>query len=105
MVCFLERCCRGGQFRSGGEKSQEKWGQARGTRLPLCPLPCVSVMQEIHAHCREVRNCTSQGIPWRSSGKDSELSLPWARVQSLVGELRSLKLRGAAEKKKEKEIV
>ena len=29
-----------------------------------------------------------EGIPWWSSGLDSELSLPRAQVQSLVGELR-----------------
>ena len=30
------------------------------------------------------------------------LSLPWAQVQSLIRELRSRKLRGAAKKKKER---
>ena len=38
------------------------------------------------------------GIPWRSSGWDSAFSLPRAWVQSLVGELRSHKPRGAAKK-------
>ena len=41
-----------------------------------------------------------RGIPWWSSGQESVLSLPRARVQSLVRELRFHKLRGAAEKKK-----
>ena len=35
-------------------------------------------------------------IPWRSSGLDSELPLQGAQVPSLVGELRSCMLRGAA---------
>ena len=38
------------------------------------------------------------GIPWRASGKDSGLSLPWPWVQSLVGELRSRKPQGTAKK-------
>ena len=42
------------------------------------------------------------GIPWWSSDWDSAFSLPRAQVQSLVGELRSQKLRGMAKKKKEK---
>ena len=39
------------------------------------------------------------GIPWRSSGWDSVLSLPGAWVRSLVRELRSCRPRGAAKKK------
>ena len=38
------------------------------------------------------------GIPWRSSGKDSALSLPRVRVQSLVRELKSHKPRSEAKK-------
>ena len=41
-----------------------------------------------------------QGIPWRSSQWDSALSLPRARVQFLVGELRSCKPHSTAKKKK-----
>ena len=41
-----------------------------------------------------------EGIPRQSSVKDSELSLLRAQVQSLVGELRSCKLRRVAKKKK-----
>ena len=37
-----------------------------------------------------------QGIPWRSSGQDSALSLPRAQVRSLVRELKSHKLRSVA---------
>ena len=40
------------------------------------------------------------GIPWWSSGWDSVLSLPRARVQSLVRELRSHKAHRVAKKKK-----
>ena len=36
------------------------------------------------------------GISWQSSGEGSTLSLQWARVQSLIGELRSHKLCGTA---------
>ena len=36
------------------------------------------------------------GLPWRSSGQDSVLSLLWARVPSLVRELRSCTLCGTA---------
>ena len=39
-------------------------------------------------------------VPWWSSGWDSTLSLPRAGVQSLVQELRSLKLHGQKKKKK-----
>ena len=39
------------------------------------------------------------GIPWRSSGWDSALSLPRAWVQSLVGELRSCEPCGPATEK------
>ena len=41
-----------------------------------------------------------RGIPWRSSGQDSALSLLRAQVQSLVGELRSHKPCSTAKKKK-----
>ena len=41
-----------------------------------------------------------KGIPWRSSGSDSVLSLPRAWVQSLGEELRSHKLCGAAKGKR-----
>ena len=40
------------------------------------------------------------GVPWLSSGWDSTILLPRARVQSLVRELRSRKPRGTAKKKK-----
>uniref|UniRef100_A0A8C0DVP5 Uncharacterized protein n=1 Tax=Balaenoptera musculus TaxID=9771 RepID=A0A8C0DVP5_BALMU len=40
----------------------------------------------------------AQGIPWRSSGWDSALSLPRAWIQSLVRELRSCKPHGVAKK-------
>ena len=40
------------------------------------------------------------GIPWQSNGGASELSLPWAWVQSLVRELGSHKPLGMAEKDK-----
>ena len=40
------------------------------------------------------------GVPWRSTGRDSVLSPQRAWVQSLVGELRSHKTHGVAEKKK-----
>ena len=40
------------------------------------------------------------GLPWRSSGSHSALPLQGARVQSLVGELRSHMLCGVAKKKK-----
>ena len=40
------------------------------------------------------------GIPLQSSGYDLALSLLWAWVQSLVGELRSRRLHGSAKKKK-----
>ena len=40
------------------------------------------------------------GVPWRSSGGDSVLSPQRAWVQSLVGELRSHKTHGVAEKEK-----
>ena len=39
-----------------------------------------------------------KGIPWRSRGWDSALSLPRAQVRSLVGELRPTS--SAAKKKK-----
>ena len=39
------------------------------------------------------------GIPWWSSGSDSKLPLLRAQLQSLVGELKSHKPRGAAKKK------
>ena len=42
---------------------------------------------------------TVSGIPWPSGGWDSELPLQGARVPSVVGELRSRKLCGAAKKK------
>ena len=42
---------------------------------------------------------TVKEIPWQSSGYDSSRSLPRAWVQSLVGELRSRKLRVEAKKK------
>lgn len=45
---------------------------------------------------------STEGIPWWSSGLRHELSLPWAQVQSPVGELRSRKPRGAAKKKSRK---
>ena len=52
-------------------------------------------------HERERRNRKKQrGIPWRSSGQDSALSLPRARDQSLVGELRSHEPQGVEKKKK-----
>ena len=41
-------------------------------------------------------------ILWQSSGWDLELSLPGAKVQTLVGELRSCKPGGVAKKKKRK---
>ena len=40
------------------------------------------------------------GLPWWSSGQDSVLSLQRSWVPSLVGELRSPKLCGAAKKRK-----
>ena len=43
-----------------------------------------------------------RGIPWWSSGQGSTLPLQGAWVRSLVGELRSCKLRGKAKKKKKK---
>ena len=42
------------------------------------------------------------GIPWRSSGEDSALSLPRTRVQSLVRELRSHKPRGRGKKERKR---
>ena len=47
-------------------------------------------------------NETDLGIPRWSSSYDSKLSLPGARVQSPVGELKSRKPRGSAKKKKKK---
>ena len=44
----------------------------------------------------------SWGLPWQPSGEDSTLPLQGARVRSLVRELRSLVLRGTANKKKKK---
>ena len=44
------------------------------------------------------------GIPWWSSGQDSILLLLRTQVQSLVGELGSLKLHGMAKKKKRKDV-
>ena len=41
---------------------------------------------------------TAQRIPWQSNAQDSMLSLPRARVQCLVGELRSHKLHGQKKK-------
>ena len=38
------------------------------------------------------------GIPWQSSGSEFTLPLPEAWVWTLVGELRSCKLRGMAKK-------
>ena len=43
---------------------------------------------------------TIQELPQQSSSQDSTLSLPKAQVQSLVTELRSHRLQGAAKKKK-----
>ena len=48
------------------------------------------------------------GLPWRSSGWHSALPMQGARVRSLVGELGSHMLHGAAKKKKkklEKELI
>ena len=42
------------------------------------------------------------GLPWRSSGWHSTLPMQGARVRSLVGELGSHMLHGAAKKKKRK---
>ena len=42
-------------------------------------------------------------MPWRSSGKDSMLSLPRARVRSLIGELGSHKRAWQKNKNKNKE--
>ena len=50
--------------------------------------------------CFAFQKAIIQEIPWRSSGEDLALSLTRARVQSLVGELRSHKLHGVAKKKK-----
>ena len=44
--------------------------------------------------------CIKEGMAWQSSGKDSGFFLLRAGVQSLVGELRSYKLCGAAKNKK-----
>ena len=58
-------------------------------------------MRETEA--QERPKAQSEGIPWRSSGEDAELSLPTARARvtigSLVGELKSRKPRGAAKQK------
>ena len=40
------------------------------------------------------------GLPWHSSGEDSELPLQGVQVRSLVRELRSCVLHGAAKKNK-----
>ena len=56
--------------------------------------------QELHPHTHSIKFNFFKGLPWRSSGWDLALSLPWLRVQSLVGELRSRKRCGAAKKKK-----
>ena len=63
-----------------------------------------------HIFVRPIRYCVKAvlkkkkkinwGIPRRSSVWDSGLSLQCARVRSLVGELRSCKLRGASKKVK-----
>ena len=52
---------------------------------------------------RVLRTAIVLGIPWRSSGQDSMLSLPRAWVLSLVGELRSHKLYQKKKKKGRKE--
>ena len=49
---------------------------------------------------REIKNREWEGLPWRSSGYDSALQLQRARVQSLLGELRSQRLGDTAGKKK-----
>ena len=45
----------------------------------------------------------SMGIPWRSSGQDSELPLQGTRVPSLIRELRPGKPRGAVKKQTNKQ--
>ena len=37
-------------------------------------------------------------MPWGSSGQDSAVSLPWAKVQSLAGELGSHEMCSVAKK-------
>ena len=44
----------------------------------------------------------AEGLPWRSSGWGSVLSLPKTQVQYPVGELRSNKLSSTANKEKKK---
>ena len=57
-------------------------------------------------HKREIQvlKLSGLGLPWRSSGWDSALSLQGAWVQSLVGELESHKLRGQKIKHKNNKI-
>ena len=45
-----------------------------------------------------------EGIPWKSSGEDSALSLPRVQAQSLVGELRFHRPLSLAGKQKKKTV-
>ena len=53
----------------------------------------------------EAKEISDLGIPWWSSGWDSALPLQGPGVRSLVRELRSHKLHGAAKKKEKKKKV
>ena len=68
----------------------------RSCLRPLTPSPA----KQIHFALKKKK--MREGIPWRSSSKDSVLSLLWAWVQSLVGELRSHGSCALAKKKKKK---
>ena len=53
-----------------------------------------------HSCCAIPSKVKKWGLPWWSSGYDSELPLQRAQVQSWVGQLRLLRLHSAAKKKK-----
>ena len=59
--------------------------------LGLTGLILLFTVTEFTRVFSDLRGCKIpclMGIPWRSSGEDSVLSLPWAWVQSPVGELK-----------------
>ena len=64
----------------------------RSCLMQLTPSPAKQIYFALKKKMRE-------GIPWWSSSKDSVLSLPWAWVQSLAGELRSHRSCALAKKK------
>ena len=79
------------------------WGPRKGpchqytSCVPFFQPPATAMVNSTSPIYRNI-----QGVPWRSSGWDPVLLLPRAQVQSLVGELRSHKPRGTAQKEKKK---